>query len=320
MKTHNVGIVGLGSIGLRMLEAFVLHDRFEVLKLWDPSDTARKNAHRRYPRLDFAASEPDFYATPGVDVVYLACPPATHYEHATKAIAAGKAIHCEKPLGVDLADSEKLVAEVEASGLPHSVNLLYGAARAALKLEHAFDTGEVGDCPWVDIHLHLPLWAERRYAEAPWLMRRAQGGFVREVTTHYLFLCRRLFGDLTLQSCNVAYPGDGQGAVTFADVLLTTANTRITLTGSTLGAGPDVVHVNFWGTNNAYRLRDLHHLDRHDGKAWLPAITHEHRPELDTYFGLLDNLARMLEGEDHRLPDFREVFATQQLVETILAG
>ena len=152
------------------------------------------------------------------------------------------------------------------------------------------------------------------------LFRSEQGGFVREVTTHYLFLCRRLFGELTLVSSHLNYPEDGRSAVTFADVLMTAGSTQVTLTGSTLGSGPDVVHMNVWGSNTAYRIRDLHFLDWYDGESWSAAVTHEHRPELDTYLNQLDNFAAMLEGKVHRLPDFAEAFETQKLVEAILAG
>lgn len=319
MKAFRVGIIGLGSIGLRMLEAFVLHPRFEVAKVFDPSGAACGRAREKYPQLEFALDENAFHASDGLDLIYLACPPATHRAHALRAIDASRSVLCEKPLGVDVAESADLVERVEASGLPHAVNLIHASSRASVELEAAFRRGDLGDLAWVDIHLHLPQWAQRRYAEAPWLMERSQGGFVREVTTHYLFLCRRLFADLNLASCHVVYPDDGISAVTFADVLLTAGSTRISLTGSTLGSGPEVVHINFWGSRTAYRIRDLHHLERFAGEDWVPAVTHEHRPELDTYFNQLDNLAAMLDGKPHRLPDFREAFETQKLVEAILA-
>ena len=49
-------------------------------------------------------------------------------------------------------------------------------------------------------------WAARRLAEAPWLAGSEQGGFVREVMTHYVYLCRRLFGELVLAHATVRGP------------------------------------------------------------------------------------------------------------------
>ena len=319
MKVFRVGIVGLGSIGLRMLQAFDQHDRFEVSKVFDPSPAACARARQSYSQLKFAPDMTTFYANQDLDLIYIASPPTAHCAHALRALDTAKAVFCEKPLAVSLAESANLVEQVEASGLPNAVNLLYASSRASIELEDALRRDDVGDLAWVDIHLHLPQWAQKRYAEAPWLMERGQGGFVREVATHYLFLCQRLFGKLNLVACHIVYPSDGISAVTFADVLLTAGSTRITLTGSTLGAGPEISHINFWGSNTAYRIRDLHYLDRFTKQDWVSAVTHKYRPELDTYMNQLDNLSALLEGKPHRLPDFSEAFETQKLVEAILA-
>ncbi|GAB2476997.1 Gfo/Idh/MocA family protein [Jatrophihabitans fulvus] len=52
-------------------------------------------------------------ADPDVDVVYVALPNDQHVEWALKAAAAGKAVLCEKPLGLDAADVTRLVDTLE---------------------------------------------------------------------------------------------------------------------------------------------------------------------------------------------------------------
>ena len=39
-----------------------------------------------------------------------------------------------------------------------------------------------------------------------WLDKRAEGGFTREVGSHFLFLSRRFFGPLTLTKATCSYP------------------------------------------------------------------------------------------------------------------
>ena len=56
------------------------------------------------------ASYDALVADPDVDVVYVASPHALHLEHATLALAAGKHVLCEKPLVMNVAEAEQLVA------------------------------------------------------------------------------------------------------------------------------------------------------------------------------------------------------------------
>jgi UDP-2-acetamido-3-amino-2,3-dideoxy-glucuronate N-acetyltransferase len=57
--------------------------------------------------------EPDFAAVLSdreIDAVALATPAVTHYEMANAALVAGKDLFVEKPLAVELAEGERLVA------------------------------------------------------------------------------------------------------------------------------------------------------------------------------------------------------------------
>ena len=56
------------------------------------------------------ASYEALVADPGVDVVYVASPHALHLEHATLALEAGKHVLCEKPLTLNTAEAEAMVA------------------------------------------------------------------------------------------------------------------------------------------------------------------------------------------------------------------
>jgi predicted dehydrogenase len=64
-------------------------------------------AHGSYEAL---ASDPD------VDVVYVASPHAFHVEHARLAFEAGKHVLCEKPLALNAAEAEAMVAAATESG------------------------------------------------------------------------------------------------------------------------------------------------------------------------------------------------------------
>ena len=303
-----------------MLGAIEHHAGFEAVQAWDPDATACTRAHAAHPGLAIAASAAQVIRSPQVDLVYIACPPRFHRQHAIAVIDAGKPVLCEKPLGVDLDDSRDLVQRVERSGLPNAVNLLYACARASHDLGAALRAGELGALAWVDIHLHLPNWASRRYAQAPWLAERAQGGFIREVTTHFMFLCQRLFGEVTLQASRIEFPQDGVSAERFASVCLDASGVPITITGTTLGVGPEVNQITFWGEKGSMRIRGLHTLETATGDQWHAAYPAPDNPELDTYLRQLDNLAALLDGKAHTLADFRAALETQELIEAVLGS
>ncbi|HEY2300088.1 MAG TPA: Gfo/Idh/MocA family oxidoreductase [Jatrophihabitans sp.] len=52
-----------------------------------------------------------------IDAVYIALPNREHTTWASRAVSTGRAVLCEKPLGVDAADTERLLAEIPADTL-----------------------------------------------------------------------------------------------------------------------------------------------------------------------------------------------------------
>lgn len=316
--THRIGIIGLGSIGQRMLDSIASHDAFTACAAWDPDARARDRTRHRHPSLRLSDDSASVLGAPDVDLIYIACPPERHREYALAAIDAGKPILCEKPLGVDLDASRQLVGCVESSGLPNAVNLLFGSARSGEMVATALEQGAVGDVAWVELRLHLPRWSARRMAEAPWLAARAQGGFVREVVTHYVFLSQRLFGPLCIRHARLQFPADAAGAETLANIELVAGNILVSINGTTAGTGPEVNEYIVWGSHASYRIRDIHLLDIARDDRWEPAYEPVNSPERDTHLRQLDNLARLLAGEAHALPDFRAALAVQEIVEAIV--
>jgi predicted dehydrogenase len=63
------------------------------------------------------ASYESLVADPDVDVVYIATPHSMHLENARLAFAAGKPVLCEKPLTLNLAEAEAMVAAAREAGL-----------------------------------------------------------------------------------------------------------------------------------------------------------------------------------------------------------
>src|SRR5260370_30486713 len=85
-------------------------------------------------------------ADPRVDVVHITSPNHLHHPQAKAARAAGKRAVCEKPLGMDSAQTGELLSLARASGLVHAVNFnirFYPQIREARERVAAGTLGDV---------------------------------------------------------------------------------------------------------------------------------------------------------------------------------
>ena len=315
-----VAFIGLGIMGHRMLTNMTAHGGFTLVGGWDPSAEAGARTRAAFPGLDIAETPQAIIENLATQVVYIACPPGAHKEHALAAVAAGKAVFCEKPLGVDLAESRALVARVEEAGAKNAVNFPFADAQAANTIGAALKAGELGAIAGADVRLHFARWPRDWQADALWLAERAEGGYVREVFSHFAFLIQRLFGPATLMRAALRYPEDRSLCETHVLAQFDCAGVPVSLAGGTGGTGPDQVEFTVWGEKRSYRLWDWNRLKSSTGEAWRDELTHIADPRQDGYRRMLDNSLAFLEGRPNTMPSFREALAVQELVEAILAG
>lgn len=318
---HQIGIIGLGIMGQRMLNSMAAHDGFEVAVAWDPSAEAMDALAKDRPQIRRAASAEALIADPAIECVYIASPPTSHLAYAMASFDAGKAVFCEKPLGVDLADSAALTAEIARSGLAQAVNFVFASTAAVEALRHAVLEPAFG-LRAVEIRTRFHEWPRAWQAGATWLERSDQGGFTREVLSHYVYLLRRVFGEVELVGADVAGPaGAPEAAETALAATLVCGRVPVTIAASVGGAAPDLIEARFVGAAAELRLSDWYRLESFDASApqgrAMPGLPSE--PRGATYRRQLEQLHAMLSGEAHTLPDFADALAVQRIVEAMLA-
>ena len=319
-QRYGIGFIGLGSIGQRMLVPAQQHQRVKPTMAWDPQADRLSQTVANTPGLRAAKDVNHLITDSAVDIVYIASPPLTHAEHASATLDIGKPVLCEKPLGIDIATSEGLAARATNSGIPHAVNFIYGSAYPAEQMAEALAQCKFGTLTSAQVQLHLPNWAARRYAEAPWLMASDQGGFVREVLSHFVYLTERLFGP-TQVNYSYCRKGSSPGSAVIGLVAeLSCGDLTVNIQGSTLGTGPDVCNYTLWGEHCSYRVHDLHGLQITTGKDWENANASGTDPVSSWYQRQYDHVAAMLDGRPHTLPDFAAGLSVQRVIETLLQG
>lgn len=309
---YRVGIIGFGIMGQRMHANMVAHPDFEVTAVFDPAGVAAGVSR--------VSSAAEIVGHAGIDLVYIACPPAWHAEHALAAAAAGKPVFCEKPLAVDLAESRRMVTTFKDAGVPNAVNFSFAANPSRAFIRQMLADGGFGSVEAIDIRLHFSRWPRAWQETAGWLGLRAQGGYVREVLSHFVYLTESIFGATSVQGAHLRYPDGPAGTAAESHVWaeLACADIPVSVAGGVGGCGPDRIEYTVWGTRQSCRLDDWYTVSLSDGTAWRPGMTEVPDPRQAGRVSQLDNLARFMCGEPHELPDFRAALSVQETIEAVL--
>ncbi|MDP9884499.1 putative dehydrogenase [Sinomonas atrocyanea] len=140
---YRVGIVGCGAISRNHLEAFAAIPQATVVAVCDvDAGRARETAARW--GIDGAFGSVEEILAAGVDVVSVCTPHPTHEAVVLAAAAAGAHVLCEKPIAIDLASAERMVAACDAAGVRLGVLFQRRFWPAAQRLRAAVDDGALG--------------------------------------------------------------------------------------------------------------------------------------------------------------------------------
>ena len=131
------GILGFGLHAVRRLMPGFAHTRHcTVTGLWRRDSIKAQEAVQQYNQFPLRSYDtPDaLCASPDVEAIFVASPDALHLEHVLLAVKHRKPILCEKPMAMNAAQCEQMLAAAERAGVllgiahnfrfEHSVNRL----------------------------------------------------------------------------------------------------------------------------------------------------------------------------------------------------
>lgn len=152
MKRYGMAVIGLGVVGRRMLEQAAASAGIQVVSAWDAAAPVRAAAAADFPGLPLAASAADGIERLDVDVVYVAVPPLAHAPLVRAAVAAGKAVFCEKPLALNLEDARAMIDACRRAKVPMGVGHLRRFWPSTEAVKQAIVAGEIGELLHVEGH------------------------------------------------------------------------------------------------------------------------------------------------------------------------
>lgn len=234
MNGLGIGLIGTGFMGkchaLAYRQAGAVFGDLPPVRLEVLCDTPAGRAEAMAAQFGFARASDDWRAVvsdPGVDVVCITTPNKLHAEMALAAIAAGKHVHCEKPLALTLADAEAMASAARAAGVRTMVGYNYTHNPAFTHAVRLVASGAIGRV------VHFRGWVDEDYQadpEMPWSWRalaaEAGLGVLGDLMCHLVSMTLRLAGPVeslvadmqTVHATRAMPDGSGRGRVENEDV------------------------------------------------------------------------------------------------------
>jgi predicted dehydrogenase len=133
----------------------------------------------------------------GIDAVYVATPVRLHAEQAVAAAEAGKHVLCEKPMALDPASCERMIAAARAHGVRLGVAYYRHHYPLVRRLGALLASGELGDPVLVQMQAFEPFDPGPGHPRA-WLLRRSDsgGGPMADFGCHRVEVLLHLLGPL----------------------------------------------------------------------------------------------------------------------------
>jgi myo-inositol 2-dehydrogenase/D-chiro-inositol 1-dehydrogenase len=155
------------------------------------------------------------------DAVWVCTPTASHRAAVEDAVAAGRAVFCEKPLALDLAGAAAMAALVDRGGVPAQVGLVLRSAPVFRALRDVLTSGELGP-PMTAIFRDDQYFPVQGIYNSTWRadVEAAGGGCLIEHSIHDLDILRFCLGEVVEVSARTANVSGHAGIEDLATVSL----------------------------------------------------------------------------------------------------
>lgn len=255
-----IGFLGTGWIGRHRMAAMVATGAVDAAAVCDPSQQCVDEALAVAPTAQVVGSLDAMLAL-DLDGVVIATPSALHADQSIRALEAGKAVFCQKPLGRTAAEVDAVIAAARTADRLLGVDLSYRHTAGMEAIAALVRDGALGDIFAVDLTFHNAYGPDK-----PWFYDPEQsgGGCVVDLGVHLVDLALWTLGFPQVSDAHAALYAGGQplhpGSVEdYATASFQAGGTNVRLACSwRLHAGQDaVIAADFYGTQGGAALRNV---------------------------------------------------------------
>lgn len=255
-----LGFLGTGWIGRNRMEAMLATGEAKAVAICDPNGEAAASAHELAPEAQMAASLDELLECEP-DGVVIATPSALHAEQCIRAIGAGAAVFCQKPLGRSAAEVQAVLDSARDADRLLGVDLSYRHTAAMQAIRERVRSGELGQVFAADLIFHNAYGPQSSWFWDPQL---SGGGCLIDLGVHLVDLALWLFDfpEVTDARATLLRHGRPAAAEEVEDFALaelsfaSRAHIRIACSWN-LSAGQDaVIGATFYGTGGGAEMRN----------------------------------------------------------------
>ena len=199
-----VGIIGTGFGAAVHVPGFLALPDVKVVGVASARyERARETAHRF--SLDHAFADwRDLVDSPAVDAVAIATPPSCHGPMVLRALAARKAVLCEKPLALTADEAERLHDAATTASVTHAVDFEFREIPAWRYVHRLLTDGVAGRIRHVNVNWVVGSWAD---PERSWSWRASDaegGGTLGALAAHAFDYIEWLLGPVASVAAHLA--------------------------------------------------------------------------------------------------------------------
>lgn len=193
------GVIGSGGIAQRRTipEGIIPAEHAELVAVYDINSEVNANIARKF-NVKAAQSIRELLDS-DLDVVYIASPINLHLEQANLCAKAKKHIFCEKPLGLDIEEAQKMINICQEANVLLGTGLMMRFQKQHLAALELIQKGDLG----------LPVYGRAQLScwyppvDGSWRQNPAigGGGSLMDMGSHCIDLLEMFFGEVKSVSC-----------------------------------------------------------------------------------------------------------------------
>jgi predicted dehydrogenase len=188
MKTIDWGIIGCGDVTeVKSGPAFQKARGSQLIAVMRRNADLAQDYARRHGVPKWYDNAQALIHDPEVHAVYIATSPDSHCAYTLSAARAGKPVYVEKPMALNAAECQAMIAACQKADVPLFVAYYRRALPRFLKAKELVTSGLIGEVRFVEIMLAQPLQVYPP-DQLPWRLRPeiAGGGLFVDLASHTL--------------------------------------------------------------------------------------------------------------------------------------